>query len=158
MIHFANIFCSTPVLAFYVLLVIFAFSLNIGSTDSFEQQPQSLDRKEQHSQGSISSGSPLSQKSFNSDFAVETKNVNNWVTVNHDVYGTRSSNQTIINKENVVKLHIKWRLVNDVEIQDPPVVVGDKGYVQDYGGTVIAFDTRTGNVLWKVKAGTGPTM
>jgi alcohol dehydrogenase (cytochrome c) len=158
MIYLANIFRSTPVLALYILLVIFVFSLNMSSTNSFEQRPQSLDHKEQHSQDNISSSSPRSPKSFNSHVTGETKNVNDWVTVNHDIYGTRSSNQSIINKENVVKLHVKWRLVNDAEIQDPPIVVGDKGYVQDYGGTVIAFDTGTGNVLWKVKAGTGPTM
>ncbi len=156
--YFANIFCARGVLALSVLLIIFAFLSNITSTDSFEQKQQSVNKNVQHSQDSVSRSSTLSAKSFNSDIGIETKNTNNWITVNHDIYGTRSSNQSIINKENVAKLQIKWRLINDVEIQDPPIVIANKGYVQDYGGTVIAFDTGTGKVLWKVKAGTGPTM
>jgi len=186
--HFGNIFCSRPafklvvIIVFSILLIILAFSSNMITSDSFsksgfEQQRQlrdiamvpsttkqlaiseslSPDQNVQHSKESNSS-SPPSTKSFNSDTGIETKNTNNWITVNHDIYGTRSSNQTIINKENVAKLQVKWRLINDVEIQDPPIVIGNKGYVQDYGGTVIAFDTGTGKVLWKVKAGTGPTM
>src|SRR6266496_145769 len=156
--YFANIFCARAVLALSVLLIIFAFLSNITSTDSFEQKQQSLNKNVQHSQDSVSRSITLSPKSFNSDIGIETKNTNNWITVNHDIYGTRSSNQSIINKENVAKLQIKWRLINDVEIQDPPIVVGNKGYIQDYGGTVMAFDTGTGKVLWKVKPGTGPTM
>jgi len=156
--YFANIFCARAVLALSVLLIIFAFLSNITSTDSFEQKQQSVNKNVQHSQDSVSRSITLSPKSFNSDIGIETKNTNNWITVNHDIYGTRSSNQSIINKENVAKLQIKWRLINDVEIQDPPIVVGNKGYIQDYGGTVMAFDTGTGKVLWKVKAGTGPTM
>ena len=37
-----------------------------------------------------------SPKLFNSDLGIETYNKNNWITVNHDIYGTRASNQTII--------------------------------------------------------------
>jgi alcohol dehydrogenase (cytochrome c) len=103
--------------------------------------------------------SRLSQKSSNPYIGVEAeKNTNNWITVNHDIYGTRNSNQTIINKENVATLQIKWRLINNVEIQDPPIIIGNKGYVQDDAGTIIAFDAATREVLWKLKAGNGPTM
>ena len=92
------------------------------------------------------------------EIGVEQKNENNWIMVNHDMYGTRSSNQTIIGKHNLDKLQVKWRLINNVEIQDPPIIIGNRGYVQDYGGNVLAFDTRTGHVIWKVSAGIGPTM
>ena len=95
---------------------------------------------------------------FKIELGTESKNNNNWITVNHDIYGSRSSNQTIIRKDNVATLQVKWRLINDVQIQDPPIVVGNKGYIQDYSGTVIAFDTTKGKVLWKVHAGGGPTM
>ena len=81
-----------------------------------------------------------------------------WATVNHDFYGTRSTDQTIINKENVNSLRIKWQIVNDFEIQDPPIVVNDTGYVQDYAGNVFAFDIHDGRVLWNVRVGYGPTM
>ncbi|MGH9910889.1 MAG: PQQ-binding-like beta-propeller repeat protein [Nitrososphaeraceae archaeon] len=81
-----------------------------------------------------------------------------WVTVNHDLYGTRSSNQTIINEENVDSLRIKWQIVNNFEIQEPPIIVGNMGYVQDYAGNVIAFNIENGRVLWNVRVGYGPTM
>ena len=51
-----------------------------------------------------------SSVSFNSQLGTESKNNNNWITVNHDIYGTRSSNQTIIKKDNVAVLKVKWRL------------------------------------------------
>lgn len=85
-------------------------------------------------------------------------NGDNWLTVNHDLHGTRSTNQTIINKDNVDSLRIKWQIVNNFEIQDPPVIVDNMGYVQDYAGNVFAFDTKNGRVLWNVRVGYGPTM
>jgi len=81
-----------------------------------------------------------------------------WPIVNHDLYGTRSTNQTIINKENVDSLGVKWQIVNDFEIQDSPVVVNNTGYVQDYAGNVFAFNIQDGRVLWNVRVGYGPTM
>jgi alcohol dehydrogenase (cytochrome c) len=82
----------------------------------------------------------------------------NWILVNHDFYGSRSSNQTTIGKDNVEKLQVKWRWLNEYEIQDPPIINEGKGYVQDYAGNVIAFDARTGHTIWSVDAGGGPTM
>ena len=81
-----------------------------------------------------------------------------WPTVNHDLYGTRSSNQTIINKENVDSLRVKWQIVNNFEIQDPPIIIDNIGYVQDYAGNVFAFNIEDGNILWNLRAGYGPTM
>lgn len=86
------------------------------------------------------------------------KNKENWVLINHDLYGTRSSNQTTIGKDNVDELQVKWRWLNEYEIQDPPIINEGKGYVQDYAGNVIAFDTRTGHTIWNISAGGGPTM
>ena len=81
-----------------------------------------------------------------------------WPTVNHDLYGTRSTNQTIINKENVDSLRVKWQIVNNFEIQDPPIIIDNIGYVQDYAGNVFAFNIEDGNILWNLRAGYGPTM
>jgi alcohol dehydrogenase (cytochrome c) len=81
-----------------------------------------------------------------------------WPTVNHDLYGTRSTNQTIINMENVDSLGVKWQIVNNFEIQDPPIVINNTGYVQDYAGNVFAFNIEDGRVLWNVRVGYGPTM
>jgi glucose dehydrogenase len=77
----------------------------------------------------------------------EHENDDNWTQINHDIYGTRSSNQTTISKDNVGKLQIKWVLYNQYEIQDPPIIVGQRGYVQDYVGNIIAFDTSNGTKL-----------
>ena len=92
------------------------------------------------------------------DSNTSNSNDNNWLTVNHDLHGTRSTNQTIINKDNVDSLGVKWQIVNDFEIQDPPIIVDEMGYVQDYAGNVFAFDTKDGQVLWNVRVGYGPTM
>lgn len=42
----------------------------------------------------------------------EQENDDNWTQINHDIYGTRSSNQTTISKDNVGKLQVKWVLYN----------------------------------------------
>ncbi len=81
-----------------------------------------------------------------------------WSTVNHDLYGTRSSSQTIINKTNVDSLGVKWQIVNNFEVQDPPIIVNNTGYVQDYAGNVFAFNIQDGRVIWNVRVGHGPTM
>jgi alcohol dehydrogenase (cytochrome c) len=179
-IHSTNAFKLEIVL--FVLLIIFAISnifnitlvpTNVFSDQSLGETKQQL--SEEAAEGGVESTTMKqimtnSQQSFNSqdiklptstqqktDLGTEAKNKNNWVTVNHDIYGTRSSNQTIINKDNVGKLQVKWRLVNEFEIQDPPIIVDNRGYVQDYAGNILAFDTRTGHVIWKVHAGNGPT-
>jgi glucose dehydrogenase len=47
-------------------------------------------------------------KSSNTTLGTETKHQNDWITANHDILGTRSSPQTIIGKNNVNKLRVKW--------------------------------------------------
>jgi glucose dehydrogenase len=98
------------------------------------------------------------QKSKQTELGTEPQNHDNWITANHDIFGTRSSNQTVIGKDSVNKLEIKWRLNNDFDIEDPPIVINHRGYVQDYDGTIIAFDTDDGHILWRNHVGTGPTM
>jgi alcohol dehydrogenase (cytochrome c) len=92
------------------------------------------------------------------DTAPIQESKDSWVLINHDIYGTRNSNQTTIGKDNVDKLQFKWRWLNEYEIQDPPIIREGKGYVQDYAGNIIAFDTRTGDTIWNVDADGGPTM
>ena len=95
---------------------------------------------------------------FNSQLRTEYKNIDNWITINHDIYATRHSNQTIINKDNVANLQIKWILFANAEIQEPPIIIGNTGYVQDHSGNIISFDIKNGKIIWKVHIGTGPTM
>jgi alcohol dehydrogenase (cytochrome c) len=172
---FSDIVCSklsykfTIVVLCVLSIIILAFLSTIDSFSSGAGEEQQFNHtralgsitKQLGILQNIASEQNLSNITYSShsDFDIETeKNTNNWLTVNHDIYGTRNSNQTIINKENVATLQIKWRLINDVEIQDPPIVIGNKGYVQDDAGTIIAFDADTGEVLWKLNAGNGPTM
>jgi alcohol dehydrogenase (cytochrome c) len=165
---------------FLFVLLIIELSMIVSNitlkTNSLQEQ-SFLENKKQESKAEVEKESTslkytkynIRQELFNSqkikltsatqtEIGVEQKNENNWIMVNHDMYGTRNSNQTIIGKHNLDKLQVKWRLVNNVEIQDPPIIIGNRGYVQDYGGNVLAFDTRTGHVIWKVSAGIGPTM
>jgi alcohol dehydrogenase (cytochrome c) len=95
------------------------------------------------------------KKQFES--GMEESNRDNWIFVNHDIYGTRNSNQTQIDQSNVGDLKVKWRLNNTYEIQDPPIIVNNSGYFQDYIGNIIAFDTLTGNIKWKLNLDGGPT-
>ena len=88
----------------------------------------------------------------------ETENINNWIYINHDLYGSRYSKQNIITLDNINTLQVKWVLFNDFEIQEPPIVKDGIGYVQDHVGNVISFNTDTGKVIWKSKGGNGPTM
>jgi plastocyanin len=64
-------------------------------------------------------------KSTSSDTGLETKNIDNWITANHDIYGTRSSNQTTLSKNNVNTLQPKWILNSEFPIENPPLIVGD---------------------------------
>jgi alcohol dehydrogenase (cytochrome c) len=166
-------------IVFLLALLIIGVSQIVSSitltAPSFQEQ-SFLENKKQKSEVEVEKKSSLlkyaeahmQQELFNSqtkvpsppqtDIGVEEKNKNNWIMVNHDIYGTRSSNQTIIGKHNLDNLQVKWRLVNNVEIQDPPLIIGNRGYVQDYDGNILAFDIGTGHIIWKIRAGNGPTM
>ncbi|WP_172602047.1 PQQ-binding-like beta-propeller repeat protein [Candidatus Nitrosocosmicus franklandus] len=93
-----------------------------------------------------------------SETGMEPENIDNWIFVNHDIYGTRNSNQTEIGKSNIENLEVKWRLNNPFEIQEPPIIVGNTGYFQDYVGNIVSFDTSNGNINWKLETEGGPTM
>lgn len=98
---------------------------------------------------------PLSSAS---DTGLESQHQNDWVTVNHDILYTRNSPQTVIGKDNVNRLQVKWILDNLNPIEQSPIIVGDKGYVQDNKARVIAFDLNTGLNIWKVETGAGATL
>src|SRR5215469_14208755 len=91
-------------------------------------------------------------------FGTETSNKNNWITANHDIFGTRMSNQTAIGKDNVNKLQIKWVMNTPNIVENSPIIIGDKGYVQDNDGVVYAFNATTGQNLWKDSTGPGGLM
>jgi alcohol dehydrogenase (cytochrome c) len=93
--------------------------------------------------------------STTTSLGTEPNNENNWITANHDIFGTRHSNQTIIGKDNVANLQVKWIFNDPSGIESPPLVIGDRVYVQDNKATVFAFDTKSGLNQWKTNAGNG---
>lgn len=131
------VFKFTLINAFSILIIALAFpsnlvNFNLSSAMGFEQGGESrdtmanqsslkqltnptsvhVDRHTLHTHDNDDTIGYHSMK-FDSDTGIETKNKNNWITVNHDIYSTRSSNQTIISKENVSQLKVKWTLFKD---------------------------------------------
>ncbi len=91
--------------------------------------------------------------SSKSDLGVEKANKNNWVTANHDIYGTRHSMQTTIDKNNVKDLQVKWILNSAFPMENPPLIINETGYVQNNAMQVISFDVNTGLNKWKFDPG-----
>jgi alcohol dehydrogenase (cytochrome c) len=73
-----------------------------------------------------------------------------WPMVNYDGTMSRHSPQTVIGKENVNQLQVKWILNTNFSLKNPPLIVGKTGYVQTNDVMqVIAFDLDTGLSKWK---------
>jgi alcohol dehydrogenase (cytochrome c) len=96
-------------------------------------------------------------KSNDTDLGTEPEHKDDWITANHDHLGTRNSLQTTIGKNNVSQLQVKWILNNDRSIENPPLIIGDRGYAQDNAMKVIAFDANTGLNLWQYDPGLSPS-
>jgi len=94
-----------------------------------------------------------SNDTTSTDLGTEPEHKDNWITANHDIFGTRNSNQTTIGKDNVKDLQVKWIFNSPFIIQNPMLVVGDRGYAQDNGGRIIAIDLNKGLNLWKLELG-----
>jgi alcohol dehydrogenase (cytochrome c) len=92
-------------------------------------------------------------KSNGTDNGLEPEHKDDWINPNHDVYYTRTSQQTTISKDNVNELQVKWILNSDFPIENPPLIIGDRGYAQDNAMRVLAFDVNTGLNLWKFDPG-----
>jgi len=92
-------------------------------------------------------------KSVNTTLGTELKPHNDGITANHDIYGTRTSTQTIIGKDNVNKLQVKWMFHSDFPIENLPLIVGNRGYTIDNGMRVMAFDVNTSLNLGKYDPG-----
>jgi glucose dehydrogenase len=86
-------------------------------------------------------------------FGTEPEHKNDWVTTYHDIYGTRSSQQTIIGKDNVNQLQAKWIFHSDFPIESPALIVGDRAYAIDNAMRVFAIDMSNGSNLWMFDPG-----
>src|SRR5271157_2418677 len=73
----------------------------------------------------------------------------NWSLSNYDPAMSRHSPQTIIGKNNVNQLQVKWILGANNSIENPPLIIGNTGYTQNNEQMeVIAFDLNTGLSKW----------
>lgn len=97
-------------------------------------------------------------RSNTTTLGIESAHKNDWITANHDIFGTRTSDQTIIGKNNVNKLQVKWILHSDFTIENPPLIVGDRGYIIDNGMRIMAFDANTGLNIWKYDLNSKPVI
>ncbi len=71
-----------------------------------------------------------------------------WPMVNYDNAMSRNSPQTMIGRDNVNQLQVKWILNTGHTLEDPPLIVGKTGYIQNNAMQVIAFDLDTGLSKW----------
>jgi glucose dehydrogenase len=57
----------------------------------------------------------LLPKSSNTTLGTESNHQNDWITANHDIFGAKTSAQSIIGKNNVNKLQVKWVFHSDFQ-------------------------------------------
>lgn len=71
-----------------------------------------------------------------------------WPQVAHDPSYTRSSPQTVIGKDNVDQLEVKWIFNTNYPVENPPLIIGDTAYIQNNALQVFAVDLHTGLSKW----------
>jgi alcohol dehydrogenase (cytochrome c) len=77
----------------------------------------------------------------------------NWTMVNYDTAYSRNSPQTVIGKNNVNQLQVKWILNTGYAVENPPLIVGNTVYAQNNALQVIAIDLQSGLSKWKYDPG-----
>lgn len=162
---------KTSISFFYIFCLIYIFSIlvsffiiddhllkkfnNAYGTQNNPHQINNINNNNNNNNKKIES---KLNNSSNSETGFEINNKDNWIFVNHDIHGTRNSDQTQISLSNIDKLEFAYRIDNEYEIQEPPLIIGKMGYYQDYIGNIYAFNITTGQKLWKVELDGGPTM
>jgi glucose dehydrogenase len=82
--------------------------------------------------------------------SISVASAQDWPMVNYDNAMSRHSPQTLISKNNVNQLQVKWILNTNSSIENSPLIVGKTGYCQNNNYMqVIAFDMDTGLTKWK---------
>lgn len=97
-----------------------------------------------------------------------TREMRNWEFQNHNRYGTNHNPQTVINKDNVQHLELKWiyplpdssdastlgwesalgRVERSEGSETPPLIVDGFAYVMTGYRTIFAIDAATGQQVW----------
>jgi len=76
-----------------------------------------------------------------------------WTMVNYDPTYSRNSPQTVIGKNNVDQLQVKWILNTGYAVENPPLIIGNTVFVQNNALQVIAIDLHSGLSKWKYDPG-----
>jgi len=78
-----------------------------------------------------------------------TSAAQDWPQSYYDSAMSMNSPQTVISKDNVDQLQVKWILNTGNTIEAPPLIVGKTGFAQNNAMQIIAFDLETGLCKWK---------
>ena len=79
-------------------------------------------------------------------------NSGQWLTYSGSLDGRHYSPLAEITKENVSRLQVRWIHQFDTKdqvIEATPLVVGGTLFITEPAANIIAFDTKSGNVIWK---------
>ncbi|MBZ9892227.1 PQQ-binding-like beta-propeller repeat protein [Mesorhizobium sp. BR1-1-3] len=87
-----------------------------------------------------------------SDGDLLAANADQWLTYSGSLDGRRYSPLAEITKENVSRLKVRWIHQFDTSdriMEATPLVVGETLFTTEPPANIFAFDTRSGNVIWK---------
>ena len=80
--------------------------------------------------------------------------VADWSRFAYDLHNSRfNSKETILGKENVGSLKLRWKLETDAPIQTTPTVIGNNLYFGTQDGNQYAVDAATGDQKWSAFMG-----
>ena len=79
-------------------------------------------------------------------------NPGEWLSYSASLSGWRYSSLSEITPANVSRLRVRWvhqSDISDLKFESTPLVVGDTIFATEPPATVVALDTKTGEVIWK---------
>jgi polyvinyl alcohol dehydrogenase (cytochrome) len=75
-----------------------------------------------------------------------------WPMYNHDVRGTRHSEDTHLSPFNIGALHVLWNFPTPAPVTGTAVTAGDDVFVGDWSGAFYSLDANSGHVDWQAQA------
>jgi outer membrane protein assembly factor BamB len=82
---------------------------------------------------------------------VVSAGVNEWPLPGHDYDNTRDAGASPIDAESVSRLSTAWTVSMTGPLTTAPIIIGNRIYVEDDGGSVVSINRSTGQVLWRSK-------
>ena len=73
-----------------------------------------------------------------------------WPCSGHDIHNTRNAeDEHLLDASRIAEIKPLWTLTTDGNVAATPTVVGGLVYAPDFGGSLWAVDSATGQVIWK---------